>query len=88
MFTKGDYHKTSIGIEQKEYKIGTNSGKHFVANETTILCDVDCEIKINDDTFWQPIYADEYFVSGRKIVRISFKSADSGNIEIWAEGKY
>ena len=87
-YLRSDYHSAVLENESTCYNIGKNSGTLFVSEETLVLVSANCLIKLNNDTFWQPIYTDnDYFVFHRKITTICFKKNDGdGNIEIWAEG--
>lgn len=89
LITKNDYHKDTVTDEEKSYTIGTDSGTSFIGEETTILTTVECLAKFNDDSLWQVIHRDDYFVFGRRLVKISFKRTGltDGEIEIWSEGQ-
>ena len=87
-YLRSDYYISVLKDESTCYNIGTGSGTPFVSEETLVLVDADCLVKLNDDKFWQPIYAaNDYFIFHRKITTICFKKNNGdGKIEIWAEG--
>lgn len=82
-----DHTKVDFTTEESSYLIGTELGISFASEELCLLSTVDCLIKINDENFWQPIYANDYFTFKRKINKITFKGeSENGTLEIWAEG--
>lgn len=89
LITRSDYHKNTVTDEEQTYIIGTDSGKPFIGDETIILATVECSVRFNDDSLWQLIHRDDYFIFSRRLVQLSFKRAGliDGEIEVWSEGQ-
>lgn len=87
-YLHSDYAKIDFATDENNYEIGTNIAHLFTSEETTLLTTVDCLIKFNDDTIFQKVYGNDYFVFKRQINKITFKGeSTNGTLEIWAEGE-